>query len=838
MPALSTSANPSRTGYTFGGWYDTSAASGGTQYYNTSRGSVRTWNKTTASVTLYARWTVNSYTCGAGYYLKAGGTSCTACPAGKYCSGGTYTFNASADQGITGNVTAGYYSSGAGTSATPSAAGNGCLSGYSCGIIAAGRYGAAGATSANGSGAVSAGYFSNGGGTSATPTAAGNGCLAGRSCGRCSAGTYSGAGASACTSCGAGYYCTGGSHRAACSSLTAPAVTGGTYSSVSPYNAASTCRYKAPTAALPTYCATKTSNTISYSGTAWGTNIYSVTAKPGSRIVNNNTKDATCAQCNAGEASLGGTATACTTCAPGTYSTVKGLASCPACPAGRYCTGGTNVTNCGDGKYRSATGGKVASDCSLCSALTGVSVSGGTYSSAAAATSNTQCKYMAPTPAKPANCATITVNQVTYTGSAWPASTYNVTANAGYHTANSPGKAPTCPANTYTVTYNKNDTAATGTMANSSHTYGIAKALTANGFTNGTKKFLGWAASANGAVAYTNSQSVSNLTTSNGVPVTLYAKWGDCTACAASSGATCSLSAPLGVCTYATNCSAGYTSIVNSGKYNPSCSACAAGTYKGAAGIGACTGCPAGSFCVQGATAPTSCSTLGGGLYRSSAANSKANTACYITTTAGKYVAANTDTAQTTCPNGKYCTAKTLYWPNAGGTETCPAADAAHARTTYPDTYYPYKSEAADDIDKSGTLTRESISAQTWGTGWAGIENCLVVYRIKNAAATFQVEGVAYNATSGKYDRGGSMYYNTVVAGYYLDTVYSETYCNTKSNPMLYRRAIACPAGSYCPGANVPLCSSGTYNSSWGRYACPSGYQNSAAKSRRNNQLL
>ena len=645
------------------------------------------------------------------------------------------------------------------------------------------------------------------------------------------AGYYASTTATSCTICPAGSFCPASATApTACSTLTGVSVSGGTYSSAAGAAANTACRYTAPTAALPTYCATKTSNTISYNGTAWGTNIYSVTAKPGSRIVNNNTKDATCAQCNAGEASLGGTATACTTCAPGTYSTVKGLASCPACPAGRYCTGGTNVTNCGDGKYRSATGGKVASDCSLCSAITGVSVSGGTYSSAAAATSNTQCKYMAPTPAKPANCATITVNQVTYTGSAWPASTYNVTANAGYHTANSPGKAPTCPANTYTVTYNKNDTAATGTMANSSHTYGIAKALTANGFTNGTKKFLGWAASANGAVAYTNSQSVSNLTTSNGVPVTLYAKWGDCTACAASSGATCSLSAPLGVCTYATNCSAGYTSIVNSGKYNPSCSACAAGTYKGAAGIGACTGCPAGSFCVQGATAPTSCSTLGGGLYRSSAANSKANTACYITTTAGKYVAANTDTAQTTCPNGKYCTAKTLYWPNAGGTETCPAADAAHARTTYPDTYYPYKSEAADDIDKSGTLTRESISAQTWGTGWAGIENCLVVYRIKNAAATFQVEGVAYNATSGKYDRGGSMYYNTVVAGYYLDTVYSETYCNTKSNPMLYRRAIACPAGSYCPGANVPLCSSGTYNSSWGRYACPSGYQNSAAK--------
>ena len=52
---------PTRTGYTFKGYYDTSASSGGTQYYTETGASARTWNKT-GSQTLYARWTANKYT--------------------------------------------------------------------------------------------------------------------------------------------------------------------------------------------------------------------------------------------------------------------------------------------------------------------------------------------------------------------------------------------------------------------------------------------------------------------------------------------------------------------------------------------------------------------------------------------------------------------------------------------------------------------------------------------------------------------------------------------------------------------------------------------------------
>ena len=59
--AMPSATMPTRAGYTFQGYYDTSAATGGTQYYTASGASARTWNKA-AATTLYARWSVNTYT--------------------------------------------------------------------------------------------------------------------------------------------------------------------------------------------------------------------------------------------------------------------------------------------------------------------------------------------------------------------------------------------------------------------------------------------------------------------------------------------------------------------------------------------------------------------------------------------------------------------------------------------------------------------------------------------------------------------------------------------------------------------------------------------------------
>lgn len=47
-----------------------------------------------------ATFTPNVHNCNAGYYLPANVDSCTICPAGNKCVGGTYTFNETTTQGI------------------------------------------------------------------------------------------------------------------------------------------------------------------------------------------------------------------------------------------------------------------------------------------------------------------------------------------------------------------------------------------------------------------------------------------------------------------------------------------------------------------------------------------------------------------------------------------------------------------------------------------------------------------------------------------------------------------------------------------------------------------
>lgn len=77
--------------------------------------------------------------------------------------------------------------------------------------------------------------------------------------------------------------------------------------------------------------------------------------------------------------------------------------------------------------------------------------------------------------------------------------------------------------NTYTVVYNANG--GSGTTASSSHTYDVAKALTANGFSKNGYTFAGWATSPGGTAVYANSQSVTNLSAVNSATVNLYAVW-------------------------------------------------------------------------------------------------------------------------------------------------------------------------------------------------------------------------------------------------------------------------------------------------------------------------
>ena len=65
MPEIT---KPTRTGYTFNGYYD--AVSGGTQYYKADGSSASTWNKT-AATTLYARWAENKHSVTVSYKFGA-----------------------------------------------------------------------------------------------------------------------------------------------------------------------------------------------------------------------------------------------------------------------------------------------------------------------------------------------------------------------------------------------------------------------------------------------------------------------------------------------------------------------------------------------------------------------------------------------------------------------------------------------------------------------------------------------------------------------------------------------------------------------------------------------
>ena len=78
-------------------------------------------------------------------------------------------------------------------------------------------------------------------------------------------------------------------------------------------------------------------------------------------------------------------------------------------------------------------------------------------------------------------------------------------------------------ANAYAVKFNANG--GTGTMANESFTYDVAKALTANAFTRTGYTFQGWATSASGAVAHADKASVKNLTATANATFNLYAVW-------------------------------------------------------------------------------------------------------------------------------------------------------------------------------------------------------------------------------------------------------------------------------------------------------------------------
>lgn len=96
--AMPTITLPTRTGYTFSGYYS-QPNGGGTQYYAANGTSARTWNIDAESTTLYANWSINSYTvsitAGAGVsevYLSTNSGATSGDPSGTSYNYGTTVY--------------------------------------------------------------------------------------------------------------------------------------------------------------------------------------------------------------------------------------------------------------------------------------------------------------------------------------------------------------------------------------------------------------------------------------------------------------------------------------------------------------------------------------------------------------------------------------------------------------------------------------------------------------------------------------------------------------------------------------------------------------------------
>ena len=359
---------------------------------------------------------VASVTAKSGYYDA--GTTCSACPDG-------YPNSANGNEGgaskCYASVSGGHYI-GTKNSATQSECVGGTYkaahtvyygSTSSCAVCGTNQYSDDGASSCTAC-KTSAGY-----GNSGTTADSHDGVASCKV--TCDAGEYVPTAGGGCVAVGSGYYKTGtmtvaqnatNTTRSACSSLTGVSVSGGTYSSVSPYNASTTCRYKAPNKTI-TGCAAVTTATVAYSGSAWPATTYTVSASSGYYISGSDTASATCVGCQAGYACTGGTA-APDACDDQTeYQDAVRQSSCKTVSSGWYKVDNTKQAQCTGATYCS---GGVKNDCPA-------QTSGWTRNGGTGWTTYTQCNQTRAATAVSSYCSAGTLKQNATSATAWGAST-------------------------------------------------------------------------------------------------------------------------------------------------------------------------------------------------------------------------------------------------------------------------------------------------------------------------------------------------------------------------------------------------------------------------------
>ncbi len=708
------------------------------------------------------------------YYVK--GTSCSACPAGSYCSGGT----AAATKCAIGSYSTGTASActvcGAGktTSSTGTTGSSSCIS---CSSISGLSSWATPSWKANSVSNLctvstcSANYYKSGNscptcssGTDGLYTKSAAGTTSVNSCYlTTTAGKYVATENAGEVTCAAGGWCPGGitiyyntgtttGGRTACSSL------GTGYTNTSTGQSKNTSCYLPVTAGKVRVGTSGTSLDTCDAGTYKAAhNAYYGTSYSCSVCDTNKYSDAGAASCTSCDTADGygnsGTSA----------SSHAGVSSCKVtCDAGEYvATAGGGCVSVGSGYYTSASktvAQNATSSRSACSSLTGVSVSGGTYSSVSPYNASSTCRYKGPSKTI-SGCNTVTTNTVAYSGSAWPATTYSVSAKAGYYISSNGTASATCTKCTGGY-YCTGGTTARVACAVGSYSAAGASACIAcqSGKTTsaaGQTSCNATCSNATGAGTWTTAtwspNSVDNICTINGCSSGYSLSGGNCIICPA--GKYC-----LGGKYAPQNCSAGTYRSSTGGTSTDSCSACAVGSYS-AAGASACIACQSGkttsaagqtscnancsnatgvstwttatwsansvsnlcavskcatNYYKNGNACPT-CSSGTNGLYTKSAAGTASVNSCYLTTTDGKYVA-TAKAGETICPTGYYCPGGVTVYYNTGTTiggsiacsgatyadteglvscKTCPTA------TVYKDRVTSYWYWAEDDIQDS-----------------------------------------------------------------------------------------------------------------------------------------
>ena len=771
----------------------------------------------------------NEVTAASGYYVS--GTSCLS------CSGFANGFYPNSDNGNTGGQSAcrtvslsGQYVTTNATSATNCEAGTfkgahtvNYGSNSSCAVCATNTYSDAKAASCQ---SCNTGNGYGNSGTSATNHAGVASCKV-----TCSAGQYVPTAGGGCVSVGNGYYTSNSvtvaqnatSSRNACSSLNGVSVSGGTYTSVSPYNAATTCRYTAPDKEI-TGCSSVTTNTIAYTSSGWQATTYAVLAKAGYIIANNNTASATCSQCNGAVWSSGGSTTSCNSCPERTSGWTRGTGAgwesysrCyqtkPATSVSDYCSSGQLQQFAS-----SATKWDTASVSITFNAKPGAYVNG-----TGAATTCSQCianNYCPGGTTTMQSCASFADGFYPNSG-AGSASKEDCFTNSlsGQYVTTNATSATNCEAGTFkgahTVNYGSNSSCAVC----ATNTYSDAKAAscqscnTGNGYGNSGTSATNHAGVASCKVTCSAGQyvptagggcvSVGNgYYTSNSVTVAQNAT-SSRNACSSLNGVSVSGGTYTSVSPYNAATTCRYTapdkeitgcSSVTTNTIAYTSSGWQATTYAVLAKAGymiadnntptaTCNLCTEDYYCPGGATDRQACSSLAEGFYPNSPAGSSKEQDCYTNPLSGAFVAEKHDSKAQTCDNWTWKSSHTVNYGSISACSDCPPLSIGWVKGT--------------------------------GVGWTSINSC---YQTRNAtvispycqAGQLKQTGksltewnpaevsITFEALLGSIVTGNA---GTSSCQACPDKTYSDGGTNRTCNP--------CPVGSYCDSGVRLTCPDG-----------------------------